>query len=160
VMLWYEWIAQSSANLKHATYVTNKNLNTMSQWIVESAQVDSEWLAEKMDFSSTRTQRSLNDIKLMLAGGNKKSVFVQSMWHKTRRLQDELAELAQEASSQSVSKVTAREALERLSRTTGIECKQPNTSQALRALTNLNSMHATSELHQSYVRVTSEVHQS
>ena len=131
----------------------------MSQWIVESAQVDSEWLPEKMDCSSTRTQHSLDDVKLMLVGGNKKSA-LQSMWHETRRLQDELADLAQEASSHSVSKVTAREALERFSRTAGIECKQLNTSQALRALTSLKSMHATSELHQSYVRVTSELHQS
>ena len=59
----------------------------------------------EMDFSSTRTQHSLDDIKLMLVGGNKKSA-LQSMWHETRRLQDELADLAQEASSHSVSKVT------------------------------------------------------
>jgi len=146
-------------NLKHATDVTNKNLKAMSQWMIETLKVDSEWLAEKINFSSTRTQHSLDDIKLMLVGGNKKSA-LQSMWHETRRLQDELADLAQEASSHSVSNVTAREALERFSRTAGIECKQLNTNQALRALTSLNSMHATSELHQSYVRVTSESRQS
>ncbi len=112
-----------------------------------------------MDFSSTRTQPSLDDIKLMLVGGSKKSA-LQSMWLETRRLQDELADLAQEASSHSVSKVTTREALERFSRTAGIDCKQLKTNQALRALTSLNSVHATSELHQSYVRVTSELHQS
>ena len=65
----------------------------------------------EMDFSSTRTQHSLDDIKLMLAGGNKKSA-LQSTWHETRRLQDELADLAQEASSHSVLKVTTRETLQ------------------------------------------------
>jgi hypothetical protein len=123
----------------------------MSQWIVES-----EWLAEKW-ISAPRGRNAL--LKLMLVGGNKKSA-LQSMWHATRRLQDELSDLAQEASSHSVSKVTAREALERFSRTAGIECKQLNTSQALRALTSLNSMHATSELHQSHARVTPESRQS
>jgi len=129
-------------NMKTATDITNRNLDKMSSWIVETTRVDAGWLGDKMDYSDVVNGFHFQEIKDAIAGGSAES-FLLATKDATTTLQKELQGFGETASFSAASKLSARDALEKfaLSKSARLE-GPPNSTQAMSALSTLASLHS------------------
>jgi hypothetical protein len=127
-------------NLKRATDVTNKNVDRLSEWIVKSARVDAGWLAEKVDYEAAVNAEYFNAIKqkLGIESAGSSLIKVKTSMEKMTR---ELDALAQSASFGEVSKLTARDALDKFTKSSVSLAPDPNISNAFEALYQLEGLH-------------------
>jgi len=131
-------------NMKTATDITNRNMEQLSSWIVDTARIDTDQLGQKMESAITDNSKSFQDIKKLLPGAAAKPAkLLQAAKDVTKKLQKELEGFAETASFNTVSKVSARGALEDFAASESARLEGPaNVSKAISAISTLASLHA------------------
>eukprot|EP00933_Yihiella_yeosuensis_P040876 TRINITY_DN3528_c0_g1_i11.p1 TRINITY_DN3528_c0_g1~~TRINITY_DN3528_c0_g1_i11.p1 ORF type:complete len:1502 (-),score=330.55 TRINITY_DN3528_c0_g1_i11:334-4839(-) len=131
-------------NLESATTKTNINLKRLVKWSVESNRLETGWLGDKMDYSDAHNSIYFKEIIKMLgdlkASKSQKALLVERA---SQAMFKEMSEMAQSASLQSTSKVTAQDALQSFLKSSDDLTEDVNVTKAVALFNQLDSLQST-----------------
>jgi len=131
-------------NLEQATTKTNINLKRLVKWSVESNRLETGWLGDKMDYSDAQNSIYFKEILKQLGDlSGAKSQKLLLVERASEAMFKEMAEMAQAASLQSASKVTAKYALQNFLESSDDLTDEVNVTKAVALFNQLDSLQST-----------------
>ncbi|CAE8641344.1 unnamed protein product [Polarella glacialis] len=127
-------------NLEKATKISNDNMKKMVEWSVEAARTEMEYLDKKVDHSLV-----VNTVYLQSIAANtqpSQAMLLQGARAASSSMLSELSGFAQLASFSELSRVTARDQLERFASSAEVlDGSEPNATRLATVLNQITSLH-------------------